>query len=218
MPHRHYHSSRHKSSLFASDPGFAFRQRNGHAIDVEAFLAELGLDDDSRIPDNAKSAPIPPSQLVKTAKKPSAKQKDRIKRPAKARQEVIVDEVMPDESTVASEETLEGLSPFTQWLNAQAASASGKGKKRKKQGQKAKTKKHTSRKRKQKAQKKARKKVKKQAPSVILGDDIISETLAELLVAQGHQAKAIEMYEQLRLKYPENSRFFAAKIEGLKTE
>ena len=44
----------------------------------------------------------------------------------------------------------------------------------------------------------------------------ISETFADLLVAQGFRAKAIEMYMLLMAKYPEKSSFFAAKIEALK--
>jgi hypothetical protein len=44
----------------------------------------------------------------------------------------------------------------------------------------------------------------------------ISETFADLLVAQGFREKAIEMYGLLMTKYPEKSSFFAAKIEALK--
>lgn len=47
-------------------------------------------------------------------------------------------------------------------------------------------------------------------------DDIISETLAQLLEAQGHVQRAIEMYERLSLQNPEKSSSFAAKIEELK--
>lgn len=43
----------------------------------------------------------------------------------------------------------------------------------------------------------------------------ISETFADLLAAQGHKERAIEMYRRLMKKYPEKSSFFAAKIEGL---
>lgn len=47
-------------------------------------------------------------------------------------------------------------------------------------------------------------------------DAIISETLAELLAAQGQNAKAIKMYAALSLKFPEKSRFFADRIAALK--
>lgn len=47
-------------------------------------------------------------------------------------------------------------------------------------------------------------------------DAIISETLAELLAAQGQNAKAIKMYAALSLKFPEKSRLFADRIAALK--
>jgi hypothetical protein len=43
----------------------------------------------------------------------------------------------------------------------------------------------------------------------------ISETLADLLSAQGYKDQAIDMYKLLMAKYPEKSSFFAAKIKGL---
>ncbi len=46
--------------------------------------------------------------------------------------------------------------------------------------------------------------------------DVASEPLARVLEQQGHYERAIIMYERLRLKYPEKSDFFAAKIEELK--
>lgn len=45
---------------------------------------------------------------------------------------------------------------------------------------------------------------------------LISETLAFLLEKQGHRQQAIDMYEKLRLIFPEKSDFFARKIENLK--
>ncbi len=45
--------------------------------------------------------------------------------------------------------------------------------------------------------------------------DISSETLAELLVQQGHTSRAITMYEQLTLKYPKKSSFFAGQIQKI---
>ncbi len=43
----------------------------------------------------------------------------------------------------------------------------------------------------------------------------ISETFADLLAAQGYKDQAIAMYTRLIEKFPEKSRFFAAKIEAL---
>jgi hypothetical protein len=43
----------------------------------------------------------------------------------------------------------------------------------------------------------------------------ISETFADLLAAQGYKDRAIAMYTLLIEKFPEKSRFFAAKIEAL---
>ncbi len=44
---------------------------------------------------------------------------------------------------------------------------------------------------------------------------LASTALAELLVSQGHYARAIEMYKVLMLKNPQKSSFFAAQIEKL---
>lgn len=46
-------------------------------------------------------------------------------------------------------------------------------------------------------------------------EEIISETLADLLVLQGQKGKAIKMYTTLSLKFPEKSRLFADKIAEL---
>lgn len=52
--------------------------------------------------------------------------------------------------------------------------------------------------------------------SVEENQSVASETLAILLARQGHTDKAIEMYERLRLLFPEKSAYFAARIENLK--
>lgn len=50
-----------------------------------------------------------------------------------------------------------------------------------------------------------------------LGEEVISETLADLLTQQGHKDQAIRMYEKLTLKYPEKSSTFALLIKNLKS-
>ncbi len=74
---------------------------------------------------------------------------------------------------------------------------------------------------KDKKSKKTQKSIKKlvlraAAESVKKRDMIISETLADILAAQGHTKKAKKMYKQLCLIFPEKSSFFAAKIKKLK--
>jgi hypothetical protein len=72
-------------------------------------------------------------------------------------------------------------------------------------------------KKKKKKKKNKQKKVKSSAAkSVRLRNDIISETLADLLATQGHQKEAIAMYHKLSLIYPEKNSFFALKIKKLK--
>lgn len=45
--------------------------------------------------------------------------------------------------------------------------------------------------------------------------DLVSSSLAELFVRQGHISKAIEIYKKLMLQNPANSAFFAARIQEL---
>ena len=52
--------------------------------------------------------------------------------------------------------------------------------------------------------------------SITENKEILSETLAELLVSQGEFHRAIEMYQGLMLVFPQKSDFFAEKIENLK--
>ncbi len=54
------------------------------------------------------------------------------------------------------------------------------------------------------------------AKSIEEQQEVASETLALILARQGHREKAIRMYEQLILKIPEKSAYFAAQIQKLK--
>jgi hypothetical protein len=47
--------------------------------------------------------------------------------------------------------------------------------------------------------------------------EVLTEAMAEVLIKQNKQEKAIEMYEKLSLMNPSKSAYFAAKIESLKT-
>jgi len=47
---------------------------------------------------------------------------------------------------------------------------------------------------------------------------LVTETLARLYADQGHAAKAIQAYEILKLRVPEKSLIFAARIEALRNQ
>ena len=46
--------------------------------------------------------------------------------------------------------------------------------------------------------------------------DLFTETLADILYKKGEYKTALNMYEKLRLKYPEKNAYFAARIEEIK--
>lgn len=52
--------------------------------------------------------------------------------------------------------------------------------------------------------------------SLVYGDNIISETLVEILLKQGKKDKAIEVLKKLIWKFPQKKAYFAAQIEELK--
>ena len=92
-------------------------------------------------------------------------------------------------------------------------------KKKKKEKKKEAKKKLAAKKKKEK--KKAKRKKKERVIEIALrsiqaSEDVVSETLAELLARQGSRKKAIQMYKRLSLIFPKKSSFFAEKIEKLK--
>ena len=46
-------------------------------------------------------------------------------------------------------------------------------------------------------------------------EDLVSESLAEIMIKQGKFDKAIEMYRKLSLRNPQKNAYFAGKIEKL---
>jgi tetratricopeptide (TPR) repeat protein len=49
-----------------------------------------------------------------------------------------------------------------------------------------------------------------------LDDDLITDTLAKIYMAQGFYSRALEAYQKLSLKFPEKNSYFAAQIEEIK--
>jgi hypothetical protein len=54
--------------------------------------------------------------------------------------------------------------------------------------------------------------------SLLYGDNIVSETLVEILLKQGKTDKAIEVLKKLIWKFPQKKAYFAARIEELKNK
>ncbi|SMG17087.1 hypothetical protein SAMN05661096_00920 [Marivirga sericea] len=56
------------------------------------------------------------------------------------------------------------------------------------------------------------------ASSVNLSDDVVSETLAKLMIKQGRKQKAIDIYKKLIWKFPQKKTYFVEIIDELKKE
>lgn len=56
------------------------------------------------------------------------------------------------------------------------------------------------------------------AAGSVLHREVLTETMAEVLVKQGNRSKAIELYHKLSLAHPDKSVYFAARIEQLKQD
>ena len=122
------------------------------------------------------------------------------------------------------------LSPFTQWLNSKTEDLAGTGRSSEivTTNQPSITKPYppeTKLKTKVKKQKKSKKAKKKKSllkqkieASVERNEEIMTETLAKLYMDQGYYKRALALYEQLSLKYPEKSSFFAPFIADIKSK
>lgn len=154
-----------------------------------------GAEDDLKTEKSSKSKTKKPSKTSSLKKSSKRKRKKR----KKTRLTKIIEEQKVTRDPFANGESNE----FLQWLKrvdqlgTQQASQEGAETRSKKQ------------------KKKKSKKKKKESRTFGVETDIISETLAELVAQQGRPRKAIAIYEQLRLKYPEKSAFFALKIKDL---
>jgi len=54
--------------------------------------------------------------------------------------------------------------------------------------------------------------------SIEFNDDLVSENLASILIKQGKNDKAIDIYKKLIWKFPQKKTYFAALIDELKNE
>jgi len=121
--------------------------------------------------------------------------KSKKKKKKKAKGKKLVSEPNRDASTDNTEE----LSDFGRWLV-----------------EKGYANKKSSALKKSKKKKKKKNKSKSDIHDLTKGEGVISEPLAALLADQGHNDKAIAMYQQLSLIFPEKSTYFASAIEKLK--
>ncbi len=140
----------------------------------------------------------------------------------------------PEEESLASaqeniKERKEELEDFTAWLaGLEAPKVGGKSKRNKTKVQKIVSTKSTFKRKPVKVvstspskdsdnvmEDKGRRLKKLIKSSVVQSEEAVSETLARLLAAQGKKKKARWMYEQLSLKFPEKSAYFASQIKKL---
>lgn len=62
------------------------------------------------------------------------------------------------------------------------------------------------------------KKVSEDAHQSIRREEIVTEAMAEVLLRQGHQEQAIQLFSKLSFQFPEKSSYFAARIEQIKAK
>src|SRR5690606_2184976 len=56
------------------------------------------------------------------------------------------------------------------------------------------------------------------AKSLEENEDLMTETLANIYIKQQHFLKAIDIFDRLRLKYPEKNLYFARRIKELEEQ
>ncbi|MBU3744739.1 MAG: hypothetical protein FGM61_09400 [Sediminibacterium sp.] len=62
------------------------------------------------------------------------------------------------------------------------------------------------------------KKVSEDAHQSVRREEIVTEAMAEVLLRQGHQEQAIQLFSKLSFQFPEKSSYFAARIEQIKAK
>ena len=157
-----------------------------------------------------KSKATSKSKAQKTEKALNPKKKSVAK--AKNKKKASKKKNKGDSWHVFTEQQRVELNDFTNWLNSLDSGDKPKNAELKEE------KTSKSDKKKGKKGKKAKKKdeiSKKIQSSVVKKDEIVSESLAQLYVKQGHYKKALKAYRKLSLINPEKSSFFAPLIEEL---
>lgn len=156
-------------------------------------------------------------------------------KPEDVRRQESVPEVVAIDKNVERDDVIEmeGLSPYAQWLLAlkpisvEGSSgytpASGKpilpeiqSLPAEAQSEKPDKKKKKKKKHKKKKKEARRKAEKPETIPPVLGTDIASDTLAELIASQGHIEEAIVMYRKLVNLYPDKAAHYLQKITDLR--